>query len=127
MKKTFHPNDQFSLPDDNRTATETNKEVTMGHLPGNMLLDIARNESASREWRKAAVEILIDKKCPQANHPELYALVLDIKAERGAKQEVEAVVESALEEPHPETGHGALRASVTTATLHRSEDLPNFI
>ncbi len=63
--------------------------------PASTLLDIARNESASVEWRKAATELLMDNGHPQANHPELRAHVLEIKAERAAKKEVVAIVESA--------------------------------
>lgn len=70
----------------------------IGHLPAQILLDLARNEAATREWRKAAVELLIDKGFPQANHPDLTGLVMEIRAERAAKQEVEAVVETAIEE-----------------------------
>lgn len=66
--------------------------------PACTLLDIARNESASVEWRKAATELLIDSGAPQANHPELRALVFEIRAERAAKKEVIAIVESAHEQ-----------------------------
>lgn len=74
------------------------RESHIGHLPAQILLDLARNEAATREWRKAAVELLIDKGFPQANHSDLTGLVMEIKAERAAKQEVEAVVETAIEE-----------------------------
>ncbi len=73
------------------------RESHLGGLPAHVLLDLARNEAASREWRKAAVELLLDKGFAQANHPELTAVVMEIKAERAARVEVEAVVESAVE------------------------------
>ena len=66
--------------------------------PASTLLDIARNESASAEWRKAATELLIDSGAQQANHPELRALVFEIRAERAAKKEVIAIVETANEQ-----------------------------
>ena len=66
--------------------------------PAGTLLSIARNESASAEWRKAATELLIDSGAQQANHPELRALVFEIRAERAAKKEVIAIVETANEQ-----------------------------
>jgi len=75
----------------------SNKDIHLGHLPGQILLDIARNESAQREWRKAAVELMIDKGFSQAKHPELQSFVAEIAAERAGRVEVEALVESAIE------------------------------
>ena len=72
------------------------------HLTGEVLRDLARNESASREMRKAAVEILMDKNHPFAGHPELRLYVLEIQAEREAKKEVEAQVEAQIEHAEPE-------------------------
>ena len=66
--------------------------------PSSTLLDIARNESASTEMRKAATELLMDSGAHQANHPELRALVYEIRAERAAKKEVVAIVEAANEQ-----------------------------
>jgi hypothetical protein len=97
---------------------QTPAEAVAG-LPAHILLDIARNPSQSREWRKAAVKLLVKNNYPQANHPELSSLVLDIKAERVAEDEVEAVVESAVESQISESP--ALRASVTTQTLFQTE------
>lgn len=103
-----------------------NRDSTLANLPGQILLDnIARNPACSKEWRKAAVEIMIDNKFPQAQHPELVGMVMEIMAERSAKKEVEDVVETAIEGPiqvDPVVPvqvkpAGPLRASVTTATL----------
>jgi len=74
------------------------RDAHLGGLPAHILLDLARNESAPREWRKAAVELLLDKGYAQANHPELMAVRMEIKAERAARTEVEAVVETAVEQ-----------------------------
>ena len=78
------------------------RDTHLGGLPGHVLLDLARNESAPREWRKAAVELLLDKGFAQANHPELTAVVMEIRAERKAKEEVVAVVETAIETELPQ-------------------------
>jgi hypothetical protein len=71
--------------------TETQAEIHLSHLSPEVLRDLARNEAASKEWRKAAVELLLEKKHSHANHPELRQLVFEIKAEREAKVEVEAL------------------------------------
>ena len=64
---------------------ETHKEATLSHLPCHNLFDLARNESTPMEWRKAAVELLLDKRCLQASHPELKELVSEVHAERSAE------------------------------------------
>jgi len=108
------------------------RDAHLGGLPANVLLDLARNEAAPREWRKAAVELLLDKGYRQANHPELTAVVMEIKAERAARVEVEAVVETAVEEDmsggrHVDFGGaqgGALTCGVTTKNLMQDDIFP---
>lgn len=78
--------------------TETNGELILGNLSVEVLRDLARNESASKEWRKAAVELLLERRHPHANHPELRELVYEIKAEKEAKTEVEALAAEANQE-----------------------------
>ncbi len=73
------------------------REEELARLPSHVLFDLARNESATREWRKAAAELLLDGNHRQANNPDIRELILQIKAERQAKQEVQAVVETAVE------------------------------
>jgi hypothetical protein len=75
------------------------RDVHLGHLPGPILRDIARNDSAPREWRRAAVELMLDRKCPEVNHPDLAELLREVKAQREAKDEVQSIVESAIEQP----------------------------
>lgn len=70
---------------------------TLDPLPANILLDVARNESASYEWRKAAVKLLRKKGYRQAQHAELVWIVREIEKDEQAEQEVIAVVESAIE------------------------------
>lgn len=101
----------------------TVKDEYIRHLPGDALLSIARNDSANRDYRRAAVELLIDGKHPQAKHPELAITVSEIMAERAAKGEVVALVEEATGQELPENGH-ALKAGVTTASLMQSEPAP---
>jgi ABC-type iron transport system FetAB ATPase subunit len=67
-------------------------------LPDNILLDIARNESASQEWRKAAVKFLRKKGSKKLQHPELLWIVHEIEKEEQAEKDVIAVVEAATEQ-----------------------------
>jgi len=69
------------------------------HLPGGILLDLAKNENAEWRWRKAAVEIMLDHKFPEANRSEISDLLREVLADRAAKSEVEDVVETAIEGP----------------------------
>ncbi len=89
----------------------------LANQPEFVLLSIARNQSASPEYRKAAVEHLIEKGYErEVNHPDLTMLVVQVKREREAKDEVQAIVESAVEAPLE-----PMRASVTTATMYADE------
>lgn len=95
---------------------------SISHLPAQILLSLARNPSSSPEYVRAAVQILHDRNFPEANHPDLRMVLLDIKKDHEARNEVEALVESATEEPMQSP---ALRASVTTATLHETPVIRN--
>jgi len=77
----------------------TNAEFHIGGLTPEVLRDIARNESASREWRKAAVKFLMERNHPFANHPDMRELLAELVKEKEAELEVAAVVESAIEGP----------------------------
>ena len=89
------------------------------HLPETILFDMARNESAVWEFRKAAASLLLDKKYKKADHPDLSQLVAEIRKEQALKDEVESIVEAAIEQPIPS---GPFQASVTTQTM-QSEDI----
>lgn len=93
----MEPNDKVII---GRTpADKTNAEYHIGNLTPEVLRDIARNESATRAWRKAAVKFLLDKDHAYANHRDFYDILAEIKGEREAEQEVKAIVESAIETP----------------------------
>lgn len=92
------------------------------NLSAEVLFSLARNDSGRPEFRKAAVELLMDGGYPQASSPELLLMVDAIKREREARGEVKAIVESAIEAPIPA---GPLRASVTTKTLSQPEIFRN--
>jgi len=77
--------------------TSLDKNSILDPLPANILFDIARNESASPEWRKAAVKILRKNGCHQVQHPELQWIVREIEKEEEAEKDVVAVVEAAIE------------------------------
>lgn len=73
------------------------REDQLRGLSGDVLRDLARNESAEWRWRKAAVKLMLDKKFPQVNHPDLKDLVRDVQQDIDAHNEVESVVETAIE------------------------------
>lgn len=88
--------------------TPPDKNDVLDPLPAHVLFDVARNESASYEWKKAAVKLLRKKGYKQASHPELAWLVREIEKDEQAEKEVIAVVESAIEgELNDEVEHGA--------------------
>lgn len=76
----------------------SNTEITLEPLTSEVLRDIARNDSAPRPWRKAAVKFLMARKHSYQNHPDFRELVEEIKDEESAEIEVKAIVESAVEE-----------------------------
>lgn len=96
----LHPDDSVKIR--NISTGVTNAEFHIGNLTPEVLRDIARNESAAREWRKAAVKFLLDRGHEYANHRDLSEILAEIKSEREAEDEVRAVVESAIEAPFNE-------------------------
>lgn len=94
----------------------------ISHLTSEILFSLARNESGLPEYRKAAVKLLMDKRHPKVNHPELAKIVSDIEKEREAEGEVEAIVEAAIEQPIPA---GPFQASITTQTMQTEEVVDN--
>lgn len=99
------------------------------HLPGDMLLSLARNENGEWRFRKAAVEIMLEKRYPQASHPELAQLLEEVQFDRAAKEEVIDAVETALEGPIEDHrqgvfdfGHGAQQQNANiTADYHKAQ------
>lgn len=94
-----------------------------GNMAPQVLFALARNESAIREYRKCAVEILLYEKHKLAEHPDLAQFVAELKAQTPAvihesevaeKEEVAPVVAQKEEA-------GPFKASVTTATLHADD------
>ncbi len=81
-------------------------------LPDYVLRDIARNDCAERDYRRQAVEVLVVRKSPLANSPEL----ADLKAELDIELEGVQFEYPAFEEAPPKNS-GPLVASVTTATM----------
>jgi hypothetical protein len=74
------------------------KNYVLDTLPAQVLLDVARNESAPYEWRKAAVRLMKKKGYDkQASHPDLVLFVRELEKEEQAEKEVISVVESAIE------------------------------
>lgn len=69
------------------------------HLPEDILFDLARNESAPIENRKAAVSIMLRYGFKKALRPEVSFLRNVIEKEQQAIDEVEAGVEAAVESP----------------------------
>jgi hypothetical protein len=83
-------------------------------LPDYVLRDLARNDSAGRDYRKQAVEVLRNRKSPYVRHEDLRGLLEEIEAElEGIQYEFPAPVEEVRKEP----ATGAPSASITTATM----------
>lgn len=119
------------------------REAQIGHLPGHILRDLARNPGAPLEWRKAAVELMLDKGYPEVSHPDLSALLADVQAHKHAvevhqeaKIEVQSLVESQIEAPldeapkppkpakppkPPKETPGPFKASFTTTSQTQDE------
>jgi hypothetical protein len=93
-------------------SSTTDKDFVLPQLPANVLLDIARNESASREWRKAATKLLLEGGRKEARHIELAWFVKEIEQEAAAEKDVVAVVESAIEEELPSKGTAVVYPTV---------------
>ena len=72
-----------------------------------ILRDLARNEAAPRDYRKYAVELLVNRKSPFAKHPDLREFVNELEVE------LDGIV---FEHPAP-SGLGPLTAGVTTKTM----------
>lgn len=79
-------------------GTQTQADLNFNNLTAEVLRDIARNESNSREWRKAAVKFLRDKNHKYAGSEYFRELVFEIDAEVTAEHEVLDIVETATEE-----------------------------
>lgn len=93
----------------------------IAHLPGDILLALARNESAAREMRKAAVKLMMENEFFQYKHAELVSFVDEIKRETEAKDEVEAIVETAIESEISPT----MVAGFTTANMMQTDLIRN--
>jgi hypothetical protein len=92
------------------------------HLPDHILRDLGRNEAAPRDYRKAAVELLLNRRSPYAAHTDLQGFVHELEAEMEGIQ---------FEFPAPETAFsqatetGPLSASVTTTTMFSDGPIDN--
>lgn len=93
----------------------------ISHLPGDILLSLARNESVTKEMRKAAVRLMMQNGFPQYKHPELISFVIELELESAAHDEVEAIVETAIESQIP----SATQASFTTKEMQQPETIRN--
>jgi hypothetical protein len=80
------------------------------HLPDGVLRDLARNESAARDYRRFAVELLANRKSEMVKHPEFAPFLLELKIEL-----------EGIEFESPVSSGGALIASITTETMFCEE------
>ena len=93
------------------------------HLPDHILRDLGRNEAAPRDYRKAAVELLVNRRSPYAAHTDLQGFVQELNAEMEGIQ---------FEHPAPESAFipvvensGPLKSSVTTTTMFSQDVVDN--
>lgn len=84
-------------------------------LPDSVLRDLARNDAATRDYRKAAVEILFNRKSPYVKHTDLAPFVAELEIE------LEGIVFD-----HPALGPGPLSSSVTTRTMFSDGPVVEF-
>lgn len=101
------------------TVTTRRKQTPAEELsdkPTAALMSIARNDSATREYRLASVRILnkTGRLSEVLRYPELTWLLDQVRNEQAAEDEVVDIVTQATEQ---EFEPGPLRASVTTATM----------
>lgn len=90
------------------------KYAHLNEFPDHILRDIGRNESAPRDYRKFAVELLIVRKSPLVKHEDLKEFVYELEVELDG-----------IEFEHKPEGPGPLSASVTTKTMFGTPD-PGF-
>ena len=83
-------------------------------FPDHILLDIARNGSAQRDYRLFAVEILLARKSEKIKHPEIQDLVHELEIE------LDGIVFD-----HPAPSSGPLVASITTETMFSDGPIDN--
>jgi hypothetical protein len=88
-------------------------------FPDSVLRDLARNEAAPRDYRKFAVELLLNRRSPYARHTDLQEFVAQLEVEFDG-----IVFDHPAPETAPTTG-GALKASVTTATMFSDGPIDN--
>lgn len=96
-----NPNDKavtYNIYGRAKESAQTNAEVVLSPLTAEVLRDIARNESCSKSWRKAALSFLIKRKHGYQMLPEFLILRQEILDEQTAESEVQDAVESAIEE-----------------------------
>jgi hypothetical protein len=91
-------------------------------FPDHVLRDLGRNDSAQRDYRKRAVEILLVRKSAYAKHDDLRELVYEIEAELDGVQFEYPAPEVVVEPVKPS---GPLVAAVTTKTLFGSDIVEN--
>lgn len=89
----------YSVGYGNTVSDKTNAEITLEPLTNEVLRDIGRNEGASRSWRKAAVKFLMNRNHKYQHHQDFSELRSEILDEMQAERDVEAIVETAIEEP----------------------------
>ncbi len=77
-------------------------------FPDHILRDIATNECAQHDYRKHAVEVLLVRKSPLVQHPDLRIFVDELEVELDGIE---------FDHPAPEDAPGPLTASVTTETM----------
>ena len=94
-------------------------DLNLDGMPANILFDIARNPSASREYRKAAIRLMLKHGYQKTDHPDLFLVKQEVEAEMAAEQEVTDIVEQAIEEPLPvkQEETGPFKAGFTTKDM----------
>lgn len=102
---------------------------TERHLPAQILLALAKNDSTPSDVRREIIELMIEKGFKEVNDPELKFLVAEIRGYKQERQEIKEMLIAAMaEEEQPPTEKlieamkpSTLKASFTTNNQMQDE------
>lgn len=76
---------------------------TERHLPAQILLALAKNDSTPADVRREIIELMIERDFKEVNDIELRFLVAEIKQQKNLKQEIHEMIEAAVDDHLEET------------------------
>ena len=97
------------------------RERNFGHLPETHLFHIAANDSAMPEYRRYAVELMLEKGYKSADKPELAAIRESVLKARAAAGD--PIVPLPAEASEKAAEFRAFQSSITTASLSQEPEV----